>query len=359
MLLVGVVAAARARAQDPRRGEPETTLSETPAQSESDRKARALFEQGRAAYDEGRYRDAWDYFRQAYLLSKRPALLYNVGQAADRLRKDREALEAFRLYLARMPQAENRREVENRVRALEEQLGETSTVPPAGPASAAPDADPAYGVRDPEQKKSELAFLEGAGEGAASTGAPIDAAQAEKGAQPERKGWYARLGLGTGILGDSIGGSQLDRSLTSLTFVGHLTLGHDLLLDGLVIGGGFDFVWGLTPTVHVEDADYDVSTANLTLVLAFADYYLAPERHGWHLTGGLALAFFSLSETNAVIGSEDATGGGIVLGGGYDWPLAREWAVGALGRLILARADQDTGSHNLLAFSVLAAVNWF
>src|SRR5262245_50171249 len=130
-------AAASAHAQEGRGAAPETTISETPQVSgaDADREARTLFEQGRVAYEEGRYRDAWDYFRQAYLLSKRPALLYNVGQAADRLRKDREALEAFRMYLAQVPQAENRREVENRVRALEQQVGEApgmQTAPPPG-----------------------------------------------------------------------------------------------------------------------------------------------------------------------------------------------------------------------------------
>src|SRR5262245_57812820 len=120
-LLIGVASAAPAFAQQARDEAPAHTLSEKPdgpplSPQESDRKARALFEQGRVAYEEGRYRDSWDYFRQAYLLSKRPEMLYNVGQSADRLRMDREALEAFRLYLARLPKAHNRREVENRVR---------------------------------------------------------------------------------------------------------------------------------------------------------------------------------------------------------------------------------------------------
>ena len=61
-----------------------------------------------------------------------PELLYNVGQAADRLRMDHEALAAFRLYLKKLPDADNRREVENRVHALEERLGESSRDPTRG-----------------------------------------------------------------------------------------------------------------------------------------------------------------------------------------------------------------------------------
>ena len=98
---------------------------------EADAEARTLFEQGRIAFEEGRYRDSWDYFHRAYRLSRRPKLLYNVGQAADRLRKDEEALKAFRLYLKHVPDAENRQEVEARVRALETQLeNESGNVPP-------------------------------------------------------------------------------------------------------------------------------------------------------------------------------------------------------------------------------------
>ena len=156
LLIVSGGAAASVHAQEGRGGAPETTLSETPELSgpEADRQARTLFEQGRAAYDEGRYRDSWDYFRQAYLLSKRPELLYNVGQSADRLRKDREALEAFRMYLAQVPKAENRREVENRVRALEQRMAEAPPMETAPPPAG---ADPAYAAPAPETIAGEPA----------------------------------------------------------------------------------------------------------------------------------------------------------------------------------------------------------
>ena len=87
-----------------------------------DAQARDLFEQGRVAFTAARFAEALDLFRQAYALSERHALLYNIGQAADRLRLDREALEAFDRYLAEIPDAENRIEVETRIGVLRETL---------------------------------------------------------------------------------------------------------------------------------------------------------------------------------------------------------------------------------------------
>ena len=90
----------------------------------ADTEARSRFEAGRAAMAAGRTEDALADFRRAYELSHRPALLYNIGVAADRLRHDDEALEAFEAYLAAMPAEEisNRAEVESRLVVLRETI---------------------------------------------------------------------------------------------------------------------------------------------------------------------------------------------------------------------------------------------
>ncbi len=87
-----------------------------------DDEAREVFERGRAAYARGEYEGALAAFQEAYELSERPELLYNIGQTADRLRRDREALEAFDGYLAALPDAPNRAEVDARARVLREQI---------------------------------------------------------------------------------------------------------------------------------------------------------------------------------------------------------------------------------------------
>lgn len=109
-----------------------------------DEHARELFEQGRKAYQEARYDLALDLFMQSYALSKRPQLLNNIGQAADRLRMDADALDAYQRYLAEVPDAENRAAVENRIAALKEVIESkqaATTVPT--PAETARAAEPA------------------------------------------------------------------------------------------------------------------------------------------------------------------------------------------------------------------------
>lgn len=113
------VISASARAQD-----------DDAANASLDKEARSLFEAGETAYADGRFEAALDYFQRAYELSDRPQLLYNVAQAADRLRRDDEALEALRTYRDRLPNAPNRAAVDSRIRTLEERQHEAAAPPP-------------------------------------------------------------------------------------------------------------------------------------------------------------------------------------------------------------------------------------
>ena len=85
----------------------------------SDTDARALFEQGRVAYDAGNFDEAVRAFRRAYVLSPRFPLLYNIGQAELRAGHDQLALDAFEGFLRQAPAEDSRRsEVEERIRVL-------------------------------------------------------------------------------------------------------------------------------------------------------------------------------------------------------------------------------------------------
>ncbi len=117
LLLPSVVA----RAQGP-------AASGTSAPQASDLEAHRLFEQGRDAFAEGEFEQALESFRHAYGLSHRPALLFNIGAAADCLRRTDEALDAFERYLRQVPDAPNRHEVEARVRILHEQSARERTL---------------------------------------------------------------------------------------------------------------------------------------------------------------------------------------------------------------------------------------
>ena len=80
-----------------------------------DEEARIVYQAGVLAYDEQRFENALEHFERAHELSGRPQLLYNIGLAADRLRRDPRAIEAYESYLRELPDAANRARVEERL----------------------------------------------------------------------------------------------------------------------------------------------------------------------------------------------------------------------------------------------------
>jgi hypothetical protein len=360
--------------------EPTSTLSDKPAskpksaseKKEADRKARELFEQGRALFKDGRYRDAWEHFRDAYLLSKRPELLYNVGQSADRMRMDREALAAFKLYLEKLPNAENRREVQARIAFLEKQVnrdgnGEVSPTTLDDSTDAAPTVESSGTSGDATTQSPESLPDDDTASSGADTNPDLDEQSADNkpeveeptntNGQPERTKWYARAALGLGFLADSLSEASA-KSLSSVTISGEFGIGYDIH-DGVVIGGGLTLDWGLAPSAKIGDVSNDIDTANLTLVMAFVDYYLSPRDHGWHLLGGLGYGGLALSDQSTTVGVENGSGGGLVLGGGCEWPLDKDWAIGGMLKVVLARMSTDTAQHTIFAPSAVATATWY
>jgi hypothetical protein len=84
-----------------------------------DDQARQMFEAGRTAYVEGRYREAATLFQQSYGLSHRPLLLINVGNAWLKLDERDRAASAFREYLRLVPDAPDKAVLEARIKDLE------------------------------------------------------------------------------------------------------------------------------------------------------------------------------------------------------------------------------------------------
>lgn len=91
----------------------------TPPSSEAFARGRALFDEGRTAYQAGDFSTALERFQGSYELTHEPALLFNMGAAADRLRRDEQALGYYRTYLDALPDAPNAAEVRGRVQNLE------------------------------------------------------------------------------------------------------------------------------------------------------------------------------------------------------------------------------------------------
>ncbi len=97
----------------------QTTRDET-----LDQAARLTFQAAREAFGAGDYERALERFEQAYNLSPRPVLLYNIGVTLDRLRRDEDAVARFTEYLERIPDAPDRVEVEARIRVLQRAIDE-------------------------------------------------------------------------------------------------------------------------------------------------------------------------------------------------------------------------------------------
>lgn len=112
--------ASHAAAQDvePPAVEPADSVEETSPDDE----ARDLFGRGRDAFEAGRYEEALGYFEEAYRVSNRHLLLFNIGQAQDRLRRDRDALASFERYLELNESPPMADQVRSRIRVLRESI---------------------------------------------------------------------------------------------------------------------------------------------------------------------------------------------------------------------------------------------
>lgn len=84
--------------------------------------ARAHFEAGQQLYSLGRFTQAADEFMEAFRLSNRPALLYNVHIAYRDAADHARSAEALRKYLELASDVPNRVSLEARLKSLEAQL---------------------------------------------------------------------------------------------------------------------------------------------------------------------------------------------------------------------------------------------
>jgi tetratricopeptide (TPR) repeat protein len=85
-----------------------------------EQKARALYMEGKSAFEGGRYGDAYERFRQAYLESQEPALLFNMASCLTELDRPGEASRELRTYLELVPNDADRAAIELRIRTLDE-----------------------------------------------------------------------------------------------------------------------------------------------------------------------------------------------------------------------------------------------
>lgn len=78
-----------------------------------------------SAYEEGRYREAIERFKEADQLAPSPLLSFNIAKVYERMGDHRSALAWYRDFLRRLPRADNRAAVLERVSSLEQALRAT------------------------------------------------------------------------------------------------------------------------------------------------------------------------------------------------------------------------------------------
>src|SRR5580693_4387830 len=96
--------------------------SASAADPDTELQAKQRFAAGAQAYREARYKDAIDLFLQANKLDAHPELIFNVGQAYEKLADVPDALRCYREYLRLAPAASDRATVEASIRNLEARL---------------------------------------------------------------------------------------------------------------------------------------------------------------------------------------------------------------------------------------------
>jgi tetratricopeptide (TPR) repeat protein len=106
-----------------------------PAQAQTrTQTARAHFESGQSLYDVGEFARALVEFKESFLASDDPVLLFNMAQCHRQLGQAAEAVRLYRSYLRRKPDAPNRPEVERRIEELRATAPAAPAPPPPGAA---------------------------------------------------------------------------------------------------------------------------------------------------------------------------------------------------------------------------------
>lgn len=146
LMLFALTSTAWAQTPDPA---PEPAVQ--PADDTDQSRARELYQNGQDLYEEGSYGPAIAAFQEAYRLSGRKAMLFNIGNAQERMGSLDDALASFNEYRAFAP-AEERESLSRRVSALERRIAErdaqaaAAAAVPTLPTDAVPDRPPVENV---------------------------------------------------------------------------------------------------------------------------------------------------------------------------------------------------------------------
>jgi tetratricopeptide (TPR) repeat protein len=176
------------------------------AQAKPETEAKALFAAGREAFDAGRFDAALWRWQEAYDLSARPQLLYNLGLAYDRLGRKREAIAKYEAFVAALPNDEHAAEARARVAALKAAPiptpAQTAAAAPP-PATTPPPHAVSKGPKPTEDRPWHNRWYVWAGVGAAVVAGTVVAIVATSPSSPET----TRATPNSGVTVQALGGS--------------------------------------------------------------------------------------------------------------------------------------------------------
>lgn len=127
------------------------------ASAEAEDEARAHFLLGRSHFDAGQFAKAAAEFEEAYRISQRPALLYNLYVSYRDGGDTKNAARTLRLYLEKEPVIESRAQLEARLAVLEgmvQREGDAKEAAPAPQETEAPAPAPTAVPEQPTQEAS-------------------------------------------------------------------------------------------------------------------------------------------------------------------------------------------------------------
>jgi tetratricopeptide (TPR) repeat protein len=230
------------------------TLCTGVARGDDDASAREHYVKGTRAYELGLYDEAIAEYMAAYKAKDDPALLFNLGQAHRLAGHAAEALRLYKTYLSKVPAAENRADVEGKIRELKELVEKQKQPPQTEPSAASGTANPPPAAEPAPPGPAPVA--PGAATDASASGKPAPAAAvasaASEGSPPGRgmkltgiavaAGGLALLGTGVafGVLAKQAGDqlTQLDQQHGVFDPSKQSAGQRDQVIEGVCIGVG-------------------------------------------------------------------------------------------------------------------------
>jgi hypothetical protein len=137
------------------------------AMTEEEERAKAHFLAGQSYYDQASYTDALREFTEAYRISKRPALLYNIARCHEAVENYPEAVKMLEAYLEADPTTSDRSAVEQRITNLKGRQAQARKPEPPPQPVAQPLAPQPQPSPPPEHRKRLYTWIVG-GVGAAA-----------------------------------------------------------------------------------------------------------------------------------------------------------------------------------------------